>query len=82
MRECKECGRLLFNKDISCPDCDETPKRKGRGPGKKPTLFNTSLRLSQEVMEYFNTHHPKNKQAKIREILTNYVMQQKEKANA
>ena len=80
MRECNECGRLLFNKDITCPDCDEKPKRKGRGVGKKPALFCTSLRLSQEVMEYFNTHYPHSKQAKIREILTEYVNQQKEKA--
>ena len=52
------------------------PKRKGRGPGKKPALFVTSLRLPREVMEYFNTHHPYNKQAKIREVLTNYVQTQ------
>ena len=78
MRECKSCGRLLFNKDISCPDCDveEKPKRRGRGPGKKPALFCTSLRLNKEVMDYFNTNHPNNKQAKIREILTEYVKTQ------
>ena len=78
MRECKSCGRLLFNKDPSCPDCDveATPKRKGRGPGKKPALFATSLRLNREVMDYFNTNHPNNKQAKIREILTDYVKNQ------
>lgn len=78
MRECKSCGRLLFNKDLSCPDCDveEKPKRKGRGPGKKPALFCTSLRLNKEVMDYFNSHHPHNKQAKMREILTAYVNQQ------
>ena len=51
-------------------------KRKGRGPGKKPSLFCTSLRLDKEVMDYFNTHHPYNKQAKIREILTDYVKNQ------
>lgn len=49
------------------------PKRKGRGPGKKPALFCTSLRLPKEVMEYFNTHYPDTKQAKMREILTDYV---------
>lgn len=52
------------------------PKRKGRGPGKKPALFCTSLRLDKEVMEYFNTHHPYNKQAKMREILADYVKTQ------
>jgi hypothetical protein len=52
------------------------PKRKGRGPGKKPALFCTSLRLNKEVMEYFNTHYPTTKQAKMREILTEYVSNQ------
>jgi hypothetical protein len=30
------------------------------------------------VMEYFNTHYPETKQAKIREILTDYVQSQGE----
>jgi len=51
-------------------------KRKGRGAGKKPTLFNTSMRLSKGVMAYFNTNFPYTKQAKMREILTEYVNQQ------
>ena len=50
-------------------------KRKGRGPGKKPALFNTSVRLSKEVIEYFENNFP-NKQAKIREVLTAYVNSQ------
>ena len=50
-------------------------KRKGRGPGKKPTLSNTSLRLPKEVIEYFENNFP-NKQAKIREVLTAYVNSQ------
>lgn len=52
-------------------------KRKGRGPGKKPALACTSLRLPVEVMEYFNTHYPHTKQAKMREILTEYINQLK-----
>ncbi len=55
--------------------------KKGRGPGKKPSLFCTSLRLPREVMEYFNTHHPYTKQAKMREILTEYINSQKQGAN-
>lgn len=49
-------------------------KRQGRGPSKKPTLVNTSLRLPKDVVEYFETFP--NKQAKIREVLTNYVQTQ------
>jgi hypothetical protein len=60
---------------------EEIKKRKGRGPSKKPSLFNTSMRLPKEVMEYFNTRHPYSKQAKIREILTEYVDSQKQGAN-
>jgi uncharacterized protein (DUF4415 family) len=51
----------------------EQPKRKSRGPGKKPRLFCTSIRLSQEVMEYFNKYHAHDKQAQMRAVLTEYV---------
>ena len=50
-------------------------KRKARGVGKKPALFCTSLRIPKEVKEYFDTHFPYTKQAKMREILTDYVQQ-------
>lgn len=49
------------------------PKKKGRGPGKKPALVCTSIRLNREVMEFFNKHHAHNKQAKMRDILIEYV---------
>lgn len=52
-------------------------KRKGRGLGKKPALFCTSLRLPVDVLEYFEGFP--NKQAKIREVLTEYVKSQQEK---
>jgi len=51
-------------------------KRKGRGLGKKPALACTSLRLPKEVMDYFDTNYPMSKQAKIREVLTEYVSNQ------
>lgn len=51
-------------------------KRKGRGPGKKPALNCTSLRLPKEVLEYFETHYPHSKQVKMREVLTAYVTNQ------
>ena len=49
-------------------------KRKGRGPGKKPALICTSLRLPKEVMDYFDQFP--NKQMKMREVLTVYVNSQ------
>ena len=54
-------------------------KRRGRGPGKKPTFVHMSLRLPKEVVEYFETFP--NKQAKIREVLTNYVKSQTGETN-
>jgi len=51
-------------------------QRKGRGLGKKPALSCTSLRLPKEVMDYFNTNFAYTKQAKMREILTEYVNNQ------
>jgi len=51
-------------------------KRKGRGVGKKPALFCTSLRLPKHVMDYFNTNFAYTKQAKMREVLTEYVNNQ------
>jgi uncharacterized protein (DUF4415 family) len=57
------------------------PKKKGRGPGKKPALFCTSIRLNREVMDYFSQHHSKDKQAKMREVLTEYVNKQTQGAN-
>jgi hypothetical protein len=51
-------------------------KRKGRGVGKKPALACTSLRLPKDVMDYFNTNFAYTKQAKMREVLTEYVNNQ------
>lgn len=57
------------------------PKRKGRGPSKKPALFATSLRLPKNVLDYFSMRYPYTKQAKIREILTEYVKNQEGVSN-
>ena len=51
-------------------------QRKGRGLGKKPALACTSLRLPKYVMDYFNTNFAYTKQAKMREVLTEYVNNQ------
>ena len=51
-------------------------QKKGRGLGKKPALFCTSLRLPKDVMDYFNTNFAYTKQAKMREVLTEYVNNQ------
>lgn len=62
-------------------EVEVAPKKRGRGPGKKPALFCTSIRLNREVMDYFSQHHNKDKQAKMREVLTEYVRNQTQGAN-
>lgn len=55
------------------------PKPKtGRGPGKRPALVNTSLRIPEDVLDYFDQHFPYSKQAKMREVLIEFVKQHKE----
>lgn len=56
-------------------------KRRGRGLGKKPAKQITSLRLDAFVLEYFKTNHSDNAQAKMREVLTEYVIYKQEKQN-
>jgi hypothetical protein len=54
-------------------DGEPIKKRKGRGPSKRPAMFNTSVRLPKEVMDYFTEHYPYSKQAMMREVLLEYV---------
>lgn len=56
-------------------------KRRGRGLGKKPAKQITSVRLDAYVLEYFKTNHSDNAQAKMREVLTDYVILKQEKQN-
>lgn len=56
------------------------PKRRmGRGPGKKPTLTNVSLRIPQDVLDYFTAHYPYTKQVEMRRALSEFVTREKGK---
>jgi hypothetical protein len=56
---------------------DEQPKvKKGRGFGKKPRLFCTSLRMDKHVLEFYKTQYPDCMQVKMREVLTDYANNQ------
>jgi hypothetical protein len=48
-------------------------KKKGRGKGAKPALVYFPLRLEKYVVEHFDTHYPASRQAKIREVLANFI---------
>ena len=56
-------------------------KKRTRGKGKRPVMFNTSMRLPMEVVEFFDKHYPYSKQAKMREVLLAFVKSQTEGAN-
>jgi len=58
------------------PPATPTPKKRGRGPGKKPRLFNTSIRLHREVIDYFEQHYPTTKQARMRAVLAEFVQRE------
>ena len=49
-----------------------TPKR-GRGKATKPALVYFPLRLEKYVVDYFDEHYPATRQAKIREVLANFI---------
>lgn len=46
--------------------------KKGRGPGKKPALICTSLRLPKEAIEFYKGFE--NQQVKMREVLVEYFI--------
>lgn len=56
------------------------PVRRGRGPGKKPALVCTSIRLPKDVMKFFEENYGATRQAKMREILSEYVYKCNEEA--
>ena len=53
----------------------ELPKRKVRGKAKKPALMLTSIRLPTETMMFYKTKFPHTMQAKMREVLHEYVIE-------
>jgi uncharacterized protein (DUF4415 family) len=47
--------------------------KKVRGKGKKPALASTSIRLMPEVVEFFKAKYGRGAQAKMREVLSEYM---------
>jgi len=56
---------------------DENLKRKGRGLGKKPAKVYLPVRVDQDVVEFFDKYYPSTRQAKIREILNDFINKQR-----
>ena len=51
----------------------DTPNKRRRGPGKKPKLTSTSIRLPKEVLDYFSKRYGNKKQSVMRSILLQHV---------
>lgn len=56
---------------------DESLKRKGRGLGKKPAMVYLPIRVDKSVVDFFDEHYPSTRQAKIREVLNDFIKQQR-----
>jgi uncharacterized protein (DUF4415 family) len=56
-------------------DMSEEPKRKVRGKAKKPALMCTSIRLPVDTMMFYKTNYPHTMQAKMRQVLHEYVIE-------
>lgn len=54
----------------------EETKRKGRGLGKKPALVYLGLRLDKETVDFFTSTYD-NRQAKMREVLSQFIAREK-----
>jgi len=52
---------------------DQPKVKRVRGPGKKPRLFCTSLRMDKTVLDFYKAFP--NPQVKMREVLTEFVNQ-------
>ncbi len=59
----------------------DTPKRKGRGLGKKPSMQYVAVRVSQEVYDFYNSFPSRSKAMRI--ALEKFVNEElnKEKQN-
>jgi uncharacterized protein (DUF4415 family) len=47
--------------------------RKSRGKGKKEALMSTSIRLEHKVVDMFRLKYGSKSQAKMREVLSNFI---------
>lgn len=60
---------------------NEVTKRKVRGKAKKLALMCTSIRLPVDTMMFYKTNYPHTMQAKMRQVLHDYVINFKEESN-
>ena len=60
---------------------NDTPKKKGRGVGKKPSMQYVAVRVSREVYDFFNSFPSRSKAMRV--ALEQYVNEElnKEKQN-
>lgn len=57
----------------------DTPKKKGRGVGKKPSMQYVAVRVSKDVYDFFNSFPSRSKAMRV--ALEKFVNEEKEKQN-
>lgn len=57
----------------------DTPIKKGRGLGKKPSMQYVAVRVSREVYDFFNSFPSRSKAMRV--ALEKFVNEEKEKQN-
>ena len=55
---------------------EEPTQKRRRGKGKKPALAFTSIRLEPHIMRWYRDNYPTRTQAKMREVLREFVERQ------
>ena len=58
---------------------NDTPKKKGRGVGKKPSMQYVAVRVSREVYDFFNSFPSRSKAMRV--ALEQYVNEELKKEN-
>jgi len=64
---------LIMSLERKIDMTEEIKKRKGRGKGKTPPLVSTSIRLSNDIVEFFKGKYPQKWQSEMRKVLVNFI---------
>jgi uncharacterized protein (DUF4415 family) len=63
----------IMNLERKIDMTEEIKKRKGRGKGKNPPMVSTSIRLTNDIVEYFKGKYPQKWQSEMRKVLINFI---------
>lgn len=69
---------LIMNSERKIDMTEEVKKKKGRGKGKNPAMVSTSIRLTNDIVEYFKGKYPQKWQSEMRKVLVRFIEIHKE----